>query len=69
MIADALRNARKASGLTQEALAEKAGVHRTYISLLERNKKSPTIEVLLRLCSALGVRASHLLAQVEEAKR
>jgi len=52
--------------LTQEKLAFLAGLHRNYISLLERGCKSPTVDVLHRLAFALSVRASTLLASAEE---
>ncbi|WP_417398236.1 helix-turn-helix domain-containing protein [Gimesia chilikensis] len=42
-----------------------AGVDRTYISQLERNKKSPTADVLFRLCDAMGIKASELIVRVE----
>jgi transcriptional regulator with XRE-family HTH domain len=67
MFGGELRKAREAVGWTQEELASKAGVHRTYVSLLERDKKSPTLSMLLRLCQALGVSASELVARVEKA--
>jgi transcriptional regulator with XRE-family HTH domain len=65
MLGDELRSARKSAGLTQESLAFRAGVDRSYISQLERNLKSPTVEMLLRLCETLGVRASELIARIE----
>src|SRR5271170_1912164 len=43
---------------TQEKLSFEAGLDRTYISHLENNKKSPTVDVLFRLCTAMGIRAS-----------
>jgi len=60
-----LRRAREAAGLSQETLAFEANVHRTYVSLLELDKKSPTIDVLSRICKALKVKPSELLARVE----
>jgi transcriptional regulator with XRE-family HTH domain len=60
-----LREAREKAGLSQEDLAARARVHRTYISLLERDKKSPTLKVLLRICKALGVPAADLVAKLE----
>jgi transcriptional regulator with XRE-family HTH domain len=60
-----LHRARLAAGLTQEQLAFKAKLSRNYISLLEMNAKSPTVQTLMRICSALNVRASALLARVE----
>lgn len=65
MFGTELRKLREKAGLSQEQLAEQAGVHRTYVSLLERNKKSPTLEVLFRLCRALHVPAAKLIARVE----
>jgi transcriptional regulator with XRE-family HTH domain len=68
-LGDELRRARESAGLTQEALADRAGVHRTYVSLLERDKKSPTIALLFRLCQAMHVRPSVIIAAVETANR
>lgn len=65
MLGDRIRDARKRMGLSQETLAEKARLHRTYISLLERNKKSPTVETLFRLCKALEISAASLIKKVE----
>ena len=45
-----LRKARLAAGLTQEELAFKADISRNYVSLLELGEKSPTVQVLLRIC-------------------
>ena len=54
--------------LSQEDLAEGAGVHRTYISQLERGLKSPTVRVLLQLCEMLNVPASTLMKSLEETR-
>ena len=69
MLGIELRKARKAAGLTQERLAFAANLDRTYISQLENDKKSPTLDVLFRLCEALGVSAAKLIARVERARR
>ncbi|MBN1866256.1 helix-turn-helix transcriptional regulator [Candidatus Sumerlaeota bacterium] len=69
MIGDEIRRARVAAGLTQEELSFRAEVHRTYVSLLERGKRSPTIDVLFRIANAVGVKASVLVARVERAKK
>ena len=66
MIGKELQRARKEAGLSQEQLADKAGVHRTYISLLERDVKSPTMDVLLRICGALEMKASDILKRIDE---
>jgi transcriptional regulator with XRE-family HTH domain len=67
MLGRELRKVREQTGLTQEQLAFKAGLHRTYVSLLERDLKSPTLSTLFRLCLAMGVSASKLIAKVEKA--
>jgi transcriptional regulator with XRE-family HTH domain len=66
MLGKELRDARERANLTQEQLSYEAGVDRTYISMLEHDKKSPTVEMLFRLCKPLGVSASELLARVEK---
>jgi transcriptional regulator with XRE-family HTH domain len=50
-----LRHHRKRLGLTQEALADACDLHRTEISLLERRKRSPRLETIVALASALGL--------------
>ena len=69
MLGEILRRHRKAAGLTQEALAHAAGVDRTYVSMLENDKGSPTLETLFRLCDAIGVAASEVVAEAERARR
>ena len=63
----ALRQARKAAGISQENLAFEARIDRTYVSQLENGHKSPTVDVLFRICPVLGMAASELIAQVEQA--
>lgn len=65
MLGRVLREKREAAGLTQEQLAFAADVHRTYVSMLERGIKSPTVDVLFRICDALDVQASEVIAEVE----
>ncbi len=66
MLGQVLRDARIAAGLTQEQLAAKARLSRNYVSLLELNVKSPTVQTLQRICAALNVRASRILARLEK---
>ena len=65
MLGEELRRARQEKQMTQEQLSYAADVDRTYVSELENNHKSPTIDVLLRICKALGVKASKLIAKIE----
>lgn len=56
---------RKVLGISQEELAFRAEVHRTYVSQLERGLKSPTLNMILKLSRALKASASRLVATVE----
>jgi len=60
-----IKKAREVLQKSQEALAFEAGIHRTYVSLIERGKKSPTLAVIVRLAKALGIKPSELLRRVE----
>jgi transcriptional regulator with XRE-family HTH domain len=66
MLGAELRKAREAAGLTQEKLAFAAKLSREYVNQLEQDRKSPTVNVLLRLCKAMNVRAWRVLRLVEE---
>lgn len=48
-----LKELRISRNLTQEELGFRSDLHRTYISLLERGKKSPTLETIFKLCDTL----------------
>lgn len=56
-----VRKRRRALGLSQEDLAEAAGVHRTYIGMLERGEKNVTIYNIERVADALGIEPAELL--------
>ena len=60
-----VKKRRLAKKLSQEALAEKADVHPTYIGLLERGQRVPGIDVAERIANALGLKLSQLVAQAE----
>lgn len=49
-----VRELRAAAGLSQEALAEKAGLHRTYIGMIERAEKNITLANIEKIARALG---------------
>lgn len=52
----AIRHYRQEAGLTQEELAKRAGLNRTYLSDLERGKETEQIRRILRVLRQLGVR-------------
>lgn len=56
-----IKRLRKERGWSQEALADEAGLDRTYISGIERVVKNPTVTVVDRIASALGCPLGNLL--------
>lgn len=61
-----LKNYRTDYGISQEELAGKCGLDRTYISLLERGKRSPTINTLFSIADALEQSPSVLIKDLEK---
>ncbi|MDP3097215.1 MAG: helix-turn-helix transcriptional regulator [Syntrophales bacterium] len=59
-----LRRLRQGCGLSQEALGFESGYHRTYISLLERGRKSPSLQTIFNLSEALKIDPAELIRQV-----
>lgn len=60
-LGDVMRELRMEKDLSQEDFARAAGLHRTYISDVERGKRNMTVIVLRKLANALGKSASELL--------
>jgi len=61
VFAQNLKNARERLAVSQEELAHRAGIDRTYVSALERCKYSATLDVVERLAASLNVPADELL--------
>ena len=60
-----IKQRRKELHLSQEQLAESAGLHRTYIGQLEQGKKSPTIRTLFLLANTLKIKPSEMVRNLE----
>lgn len=59
--AQRVRALRKAQGWSQEELAERARIHRTFVSQIERATKSSTIDTVEKIAQALGTTCGELL--------
>ena len=57
-----VRRLREAAGFSQEDLAERAGIHMTYLSGIERGKRNLALINIHRLAHGLGVPVAHLFA-------
>lgn len=55
-----IKKVRQSKGFSQETLAEKAGLHRTYIGTVERGERNPALVNLVRIADALSVDLSTL---------
>lgn len=65
LLGQRLRQLRGQRRLSQEQLAEAAGIHVTYLSTLERGRRNPTLSVLVDLAKALDMSLSELLKGVD----
>ncbi len=67
-VGQAVRHYRNELGVSQEELGYRAGLHRTYVSDLERGQRNATVWTLRQLAEPLGVSASEILAKAESAE-
>ena len=65
-VGQVIRNLRLEQQLSQEDLADKCGLHRTYIGTLERGEKNMTIETALRITKALDISLVNFFAEIEK---
>ncbi len=63
---DVVRARRLKAGLSQETLALECDLHPTFISMLERGVRQPSLETIFRLAERLGIRPQRLVAEVED---
>ena len=66
-LAITLKNRRIKCGLSQEDLAHECNVDRTYISMIERQKRNPTLNIIFRICKSLDIKASDFISGIEKA--
>lgn len=63
---DLVRSHRNQKGYSQEYLAEKAGVHRTYIGMIERGEKNITLLNIQKICLALEINIEDFFSQLNK---
>lgn len=63
---DVLKELRQGKRLSQEELAERANLHRTYISLIERGMSVPSLNTLEQIAAALSMSMSAVIQRLEE---
>jgi transcriptional regulator with XRE-family HTH domain len=61
-----LKELRQNQAFSQEELGFRSGYHRTYISLLERGLKSPSLNTIFQMANALGISPSGMISKVEQ---
>ena len=69
LLARNLRALRRARGWSQEKMAVKCGLHRTYIGAIERGERNVTLETLNALARPLGVSAAELIIDSQHGRR
>lgn len=67
VLGQTIRRHREGLGLSQDALAEQAGINRTYMGDIERGEYAVTVLVLFKIAKTLGTTSSELLADAESA--
>jgi transcriptional regulator with XRE-family HTH domain len=63
IVARNLRVLRKQKGLSQEELAFQAGINRNYVGQIEREEKSPTVDMIEKLSIPLGLKPEEMLSR------
>ncbi len=61
----AIRELRRSAGISQEGLADRSRLHRTYVGGIERGERNVSFGNLLKLANALAIRPSELIARSE----
>lgn len=68
LLASNLRQLRKARGFSQELLADRAGLHRTFVGSVERSERNVSIDNIERLATALEVAVADLFFEEPKAR-
>lgn len=66
---EVVRSQRKAALMTQEELAERAAIHPTYVGLVERGERNPSLDIAERIAIALGASLANLITLAETSRK
>lgn len=66
IVGSVIQNIRESKKQSQELISGLAGIGRTHLSAIERGERKPTLETFFRISEALGVKASIIMAEIEE---
>ncbi|WP_040197621.1 helix-turn-helix domain-containing protein [Candidatus Soleaferrea massiliensis] len=66
IVGEVIAGFRKRKGVSQEILSGFADIGRTHLSAIERGERKPTLETLYRICSALDVKMSEVVREIED---
>lgn len=60
-VGNAIAKARRVKGISQEELANKSGLDRSYMGRVERGERNPGVKALVKIAKGLGIKPSELL--------
>lgn len=66
LVGKILSDFRNKKGISQEVLSGLADIGRTHLSAIERGERKPTLETFYRICCALGIKMSDVMAEIEK---
>ena len=67
IVGQVIQRFREQKKLSQELVSGLAGIGRTHLSAIERGERKPTLETFFKIADALGIKASVIMAAIEEA--
>ena len=65
LVGEVIADKRKQKGISQEVLSGLADIGRTHLSAIERGERKPTLETLYRIASALNIKMSDIVIEIE----
>ena len=66
IVGEVIADFRKKKGISQEVLSGLADIGRTHLSAIERGERKPTLETLYRISTALDIKMSDIISEIEK---